>query len=126
MPVGSRQPDVAKTQKDRQSNNGVLRPGISVKTRQAVVRAFSKSVISFDAGGRSKAAKNTGLSRKNVFFCEKTGLMFFCVFFALFSRAMCGAGTGVLGEILRLQRKISPIFSQFPPLSSSVPKVLGP
>jgi hypothetical protein len=31
-----------------------------------------------------KAAKNTGLSRKNVFFCEKTGLMFFSFFFRPF------------------------------------------
>jgi hypothetical protein len=47
-------------------------------------------------------------------------------FFALFARAMCGAGKGVLGEFLRLQRKISPIFSEFLPLFSSAPKVLGP
>jgi hypothetical protein len=74
----------------------------------------------------SKAGKNTGLPQKNSFFCEKTALMFFFVFFALFARAMCGAGKGVLGDFLRLQRKFSPIFSEFPPLSSSVPKVLGP
>jgi hypothetical protein len=45
---------------------------------------------------------------------------------ALFARAMCGAGKSVLGDFLRLQRKISPTFSEFPLLSSSVPKVLGP
>jgi hypothetical protein len=88
------------------------------------MRAESQNVWS---ALQCKAAKNTGLSRKNSFFCEKTGLMFFFpFFFALFARAMCGAGKGVLGEFLRLQRKVSPIFSEFPPLSSSVPKVLGP
>jgi hypothetical protein len=31
---------------------------------------------------------------------------------------MCGAGKGVLGGLLRLQRKISPVFSEFPPCVS--------
>jgi hypothetical protein len=75
---------------------------------------------------KTKAAKNTGPPQKNSFFCEKTALVFFFVFFALFARAMCGAGEGVLVEFLRLQRKTSPIFLEFPPLSSSVPEVLGP
>jgi hypothetical protein len=58
----------------------------------------------------SKAGKNTGLSQKNSFFCEKTGPMFSGFFSALFARAMCGAGKGVLGEFLRLQRGVPPIF----------------
>jgi hypothetical protein len=74
----------------------------------------------------TKAATNTGLPQKNIFFCEKTEPMFFGFFFALFARAMCGAGEGVLGDFLRLQRKISPIFSELLPLSLSVPEVLGP
>jgi hypothetical protein len=73
-----------------------------------------------------KAAKNTGLPQKNSFFCKKTEPMFFGFFSALFARAMCGAGKGVLGDCSRLQRKVSRIFSEFPPLSSWVPKVLGP
>jgi hypothetical protein len=64
----------------------------------------------------TKAAKNTGLPQKNSFFCEKTGPMFFLFFSPFSARAMCGAGKGVLGEFLRLQRKFSPIFSEFPPL----------
>jgi hypothetical protein len=96
-----------------------------VEVLSDIVKQGSKAVVTV-LSPLIKAAKNTGLSRKNVFFCEKTGLMFFFVFFALFARAMCGAGKGVLGEILRLQRKISPIFSEFPPLFSSAPKVLGP
>jgi hypothetical protein len=60
------------------------------------------------------------------FFLRKNGADFFVFFFALFARAMCGAGKGVLGDFLRLQRKTSPIFSEFPPLFLSVPKVLGP
>jgi hypothetical protein len=75
---------------------------------------------------RAKAGKNTGLYQKNSFFCEKTALMFFLVFFALFARAMCGAGKGGLGDFLRLQPKISPTFSEFPLLFLSVPKLLGP
>jgi hypothetical protein len=74
---------------------------------------------------RCKAGKNTGLYQKNSFFCEKTALMGF-FFSALFARAMCGAGKGVLGDFLYLQRKISPIFSEFPLLFLSVPKLLGP
>jgi hypothetical protein len=37
----------------------------------------------------------------------------FLVFFALFARTMCGAGKGVLGDFLRLQRKLSPMFPEF-------------
>jgi hypothetical protein len=73
----------------------------------------------------SKAAENTRLLQKNSFFCEKNG-GFVLFSFALFARAMCGAGKGVLGDSLRLQRKVSPIFSESRPLFSSAPKVLGP
>jgi hypothetical protein len=51
----------------------------------------------------ARQLKTPDFLRKTVFFCEKTGTMFFFVFFALFARAMCGAGKGVVGEFLRLQ-----------------------
>jgi hypothetical protein len=57
-----------------------------------------------------KAGKNTGLYQKNSFFCEKTALMFLFVFFALFARAMCGAGKGVLGDFCVFNGKFANIF----------------
>jgi hypothetical protein len=76
----------------------------------------------------TKAGKNTGLSQKNSFFCEKTADVFF--FFALYARAMCRAGKGVLGDFLRLQLstlgKFRELFSEFPPLFLWAQKVLGP
>jgi hypothetical protein len=59
-----------------------------------------------------KAAKNTGLPQKKiVFFCEKTGPMFlFLFFFALFARAMCGAGKGVFARRQDLDKR--PTFGQ--------------
>jgi hypothetical protein len=72
---------------------------------------------------QAKTGKNTGLSQKNSFFQRENGRFFPP---ALFARAMCGAGKGVLGEWFRLQRGVSRVFPEFPPLSSWAPKVLGP
>jgi hypothetical protein len=74
----------------------------------------------------SKAGKNTGLSQKNSFFLRKNGADVFVLFFSPFSPGRCAEPVkGVFGEILRLQRKVSRIFSEFSPLFLSVPKVLG-
>jgi hypothetical protein len=64
-------------------------------------------------GGLPRQAKTQDFLGKTVFFCEKTGPMFFFVFFALFARAMCGAGKGVLGDFLRLHGKFRQYFWNF-------------
>jgi hypothetical protein len=56
--------------------------------------------------------KHRTLSEKQ-FFSAKKRPMFFLVFFALFARVMCGAGKGVFGEFLCLQRKFRQYFRNF-------------
>jgi hypothetical protein len=58
----------------------------------------------------SRQLKTQDFLRKTFFSAKKRPRFFV---FALFARAMCGAGKGVLGGSLRLQRKISPIFVLF-------------
>jgi hypothetical protein len=92
--------------------------GLDAKAKQPAASPSEKPA--------GKAGKNTGLPQKNSFFCEKTALMFFFVFFALFARAMCGAGKSVWVIFCVFNGKFRQYFLEFPPLSSSVPKVLGP
>jgi hypothetical protein len=75
--------------------------------------AFVSFNIMVDTMIASKAAKNTGLPQKNRVFFAKKRPMFFSSFFALFARAMCGAGKGVLGGFCIFNGNVREYFRNF-------------